>query len=198
MAYGMQQLLFLCFLITLPWFCSSLCDRDLTIKSCATGDDVVRATIAKIRAARLLDDVNGCNTSRRRNKCYQFLERIAYAESDNDCTENGGIWGVSQRCFSKVKGGFFQNPQMSNSSLVTGLSKPIINIPAWESVQHEELKRPLYSAIAAAMFLEHRNLFAKVNTSEEQARTWVNYTRDCGTQNSTQFLKAVTRAMQGK
>ena len=198
MAYDMQQLLFLCFLITLPWFCSSLCDRDLTIKSCATGDDVVRATIAKIRAARLLDNVTGCSggPGGGRNNCYQFLERIAYAESGNNCTKNGGMWGVSQNCFSKVTGGFFH--VISNSSFVRGLSKPIINIPAWRSVQRGELKKPLYSAIAAAIFLIHRNLFAEVNTPGGQRRTWDNYIRDCGTQNSTQFLQAVSRAIQGE
>ena len=203
MPHKMQQLLLLCFLMTLPLLDSQLCpsaDRDrepqdLTIKDCATGNDVVRATMAKIRAAGLLNSVSHCGAD-----CYQFLERIAYAESSvrSNCGD-GGIWRVKERHFRRQSRPFFELLLEMNHSLAVELNKPIINIPTWTSIQFENLTKPLYSAVAAAMFLAQRELFDRVKlmTRDDQARTWSQlYTTSGGTR--MQFSDAVNQAMESE
>ena len=194
----MQKLLFLCFLMNLPLL-GSLCpsaDRDLTIEDCPTGlDNVVRATMAKIRAARLLESESGC-----RPNCYNFLERIAYAESSvrrSNCSD-GGIWRVSCAHFRRLPMAVFSSLLEKNHSLAVGLTKPIINIPMWTSVRWNNLSKPLYSAIAAAMLLANGMGFdsARMTTAQGQACTWVNYTTSEGT--TEQFMDAVNKTMEGE
>ena len=114
---------------------------DRTLVPGASGAAVVRATVNKIQ------DVFGDD--------HQFLRRIAFVESKDGTDKNtyrpgyhGGIWQVDEIGFQATQ------DTASHSRLKERHKK--INEEfgiKWPSVQWSDLRIPLYSAIAARLFL---------------------------------------------
>ena len=135
---GQKVLLLLCALL---YACLAL--RDETIRPGASGPDVVRAVIGRIEGSNifLLDK--------------QFLRRIAYVESKDGTDDStyrsgyhGGIWQVDEVGFRDTQ------DNSSHPGLTTKFDKiqKYFGID-WRDVQWEDLRKPLYSGLAARLFL---------------------------------------------
>ena len=114
---------------------------DLTLQSEASGADVVRAVANRIK------DVFGSDL--------QFLRRIAFVESRDGTDPNtfhsgyyGGIWQVDETQFSDTQN-TASHPELSAryEQIMTAFGID------WPSVQWTDLRIPLYSGIAARLFL---------------------------------------------
>ncbi len=112
---------------------------DLTLQREASGSNVVRAAVNRIQAVLEFDQ--------------QLLRRIAFVESrdgtDTDTYRlgyNGGIWQVDEDKFLSTQANSTLNVLRHNT-----LRKEF-NID-WPSVQWSDLRIPLYSGIAAKLFL---------------------------------------------
>ncbi|XP_067662565.1 uncharacterized protein [Haliotis asinina] len=82
----------------------------------------------------------------------QFLRRLAYVETrDGTDTKtyrpgyDGGIWQIDQDKFNQIK-------SSSTSSGLIGKVQSLFNID-WNTVQWSDLRKPLYSGLAAALYL---------------------------------------------
>ncbi len=111
---------------------------DLTLQREASGSDVVRAAVNRIQAMFGFDR--------------QLLRRIAFVESrdetDTDTYRpgyNGGIWQVDEDKFLSTQ-------DTNRSSTQNVAVRTAFNID-WPSVQWRDLRIPLYSGIAARLFL---------------------------------------------
>ena len=136
---------------------------DLTLVPEANGTAVVQACISKLTTAKIFSSDN------------LMLRRIAFVETRdgtnlNTYRENfhGGIWQLSESRF-----------QQTNSS-DSRLQTPINSIAnefdiTWSTVQWIDLRRPLYSAIAARLYmiLVSTSIPLSVDLSG-QASYWVN------------------------
>ena len=169
-----REVFFLFILLTVALFRSLSALRvDRTVVDGATGSNVVRASIAKLRAANLLKGI-GPNCKR---SFYRFLREIAYVESKDGTVHvnsspeqlNGGIWRVNMTRFEEtiwdsafdyityhwptisLGEGAFTNPFYINNTNPTerGLGLPVM----WRTVQYQNLSKPLYSATAALLSL---------------------------------------------
>ena len=161
---------------------------DLTLVPEANGTVVVQACLAKITGANIFATDN------------QMLRRIAYVETrdgtDSDTytpTNNGGIWQLSESKYMQTKG---------SSSVLTA---PVSSISSsfgitWSTTQWVDLRKPLYSALAARLYLLLISTSIPLATNiNGQASYWVNqYTFSAGT--TSDFTTAVTalQAIEGK
>ena len=159
---------------------------DLTLVPEAKGTTVVQACLAKITNAKIFSADN------------QMLRRIAYVETrdGNDAdtytpTNNGGIWQLSE---SK----FLQTKTNSSSTLINGINNSF-GI-TWSTTQWVDLRKPLYSALAARLYLYLISTSIPLgNDINGQASYWLNqYTSNSGT--TSDFTSAVTvlQALEGK
>ena len=126
--------------------CLALCGAvDDTLREGTCGTAVVRAVIGRIEDTNIFPNDN------------QLLRRIAYVESKDgtDSTTyrngyHGGIWQVDEI--------FFQTTQdtASNPGLVVSLDEiqRIFGID-WRTLRWQDLRRPLYSGLAARLFLSN-------------------------------------------
>ena len=163
---------------------------DLTLVPEAKGTAVVEACIAKLTGSNIFPSDN------------QLLRRIAFAETQdgNDpdtyrTNYHGGIWQLSETKFQQTK------DTMAHSQLQT----PINSISSsfgitWSTTQWVDLRKPLYSALAARLYfyLISTSIPLSVDLSG-QASYWVDqYTSNSG--NTTEFVNSVLQlqAMQGK
>ena len=152
---------------------------DLTLIPEANGTTVVQACLAKITGANIFSADN------------QMLRRIAYVETrdgkDSDTytpTNNGGIWQLSKSKYLQTKG---------SSSVLTA---PVSSISSsfgitWSTTQWVDLRKPLYSALAARLYLYLISTSIPLGTNiNGQASYWVNqYTSSAGT--TSDFTSAV-------
>ena len=116
-------------------------DADKTIEPEASGSDVVLATVSRIEAAFGTD--------------HRFLRRIAYVESKDGTDRStyragyhGGIWQVDQIGFESTKD-TSSHPGLINKYDVV---QNIFGIN-WRDVQWSDLRKPLYSGLAARLFI---------------------------------------------
>ena len=151
---------------------------DLTLIPEANGTTVVQACLAKITGANIFS-------------ANQMLRRIAYVETrdgkDSDTytpTNNGGIWQLSKSKYLQTKG---------SSSVLTA---PVSSISSsfgitWSTTQWVDLRKPLYSALAARLYLYLISTSIPLGTNiNGQASYWVNqYTSSAGT--TSDFTSAV-------
>ncbi len=112
---------------------------DLTLQREASGSNVVRAAVNRIQAVLNID--------------LQLLRRIAFVESrDGTHTDtyrpeyNGGIWQVEEDKFLSTQANTALNVERHDAI------REAFNID-WPSVQWSDLRIPLYSGIAARLFL---------------------------------------------
>ena len=119
--------------------------RDETLTAGASGSAVVHAVVRRIEDSNIFPSEN------------QFLRRIAYVES-KDGTDSGtyrsgyhgGIWQVDEV-------GFRDTQDIASHP---GLEEKFDKIQEtfginWREVRHEDLRKPLYSALAARLFLSN-------------------------------------------
>ena len=137
--------------------------QDLTLTPEAKGREVVEAAVKKIQESGIFPDDNG------------FLRRIAYVESrDGEHPDtfregyHGGIWQVD-------KGGFAAT-QDTNSH--RKLKRRFDEIQEkfgldWTTVRYEKLREPLYSALAARLYLVTKEPPIPLSSEiEKQAQYW--------------------------
>ena len=162
---------------------SSSSATDLTLKERATGADVVEAVIDRIYGTDPLhfdDD-------------YDILKRIAWAESrfgnDSDTFRvnfTGGIWQMNERKYELTK----------NLNLYPALNVTHQNISSafqinWLNTTWSDLLKPLYSGLAARLFLSTINEPIP-QTLEGQAKYWNDYYNNADALNETHFIEEVT------
>ena len=113
---------------------------------------------------------------------YGALQRIAWLETrygENQLTyrpdHDGGIWNINQTKFSAIQIGS-QHKAMIQSEFCFN----------WDDVQSNDLRKPLYSALAARLLIHQiSNGSAVSQDSSAQAQMWLSiYTNIDRTQNS--------------
>lgn len=137
---GQKVFLLLCVLL---YACLAL--RDETIRPGASGPDVVRAVVGRIEASNIFPPDN------------QFMRRIAYVESKDGTHRltyrrgyHGGIWQVDEVGFNDTQ------DVSSHQGLATKFDKIQEHFGInWRQVQWEDLRKPLYSGLAARLFLSN-------------------------------------------
>ena len=117
---------------------------DRTIEPGEAGYDVVVATIARLNQLNLFADTN------------RLLRRTAYAETRDGVDVltyrpgyYGGIWQVDEAIFTETQSNDTYPelfPLLQGIRLRTGLN--------WLEVTWDELRRPLFSGLAASIYLE--------------------------------------------
>ena len=139
---------------------------DQTIVSGTSGEAVVQAVVGKIRQSDIFPNDNS------------FLRRIAYVESKDGNDENtyragyyGGIWQVDQIGFLDTK------DTGSHPGLVAKYEKIQQHFAIdWPSVTWEDLRKPLYSGLAARLFLSNVNEpIPLASEIEMQGNYWKTY-----------------------
>ena len=139
---------------------------DLTLEPNTAGDDVVRATVAKVlSASRNEQRIFGNRIN------YWLLRRIAYVETrdglnTSDQNYYGGIWRVDEEVFSNIR---------TNSTIQSyrDAVESVFDI-RWNIMSWTELRKPLYSALATALNLvaeKDDNCLSSITL--EQALCWL-------------------------
>ena len=163
MAFSKAQLS-LCILLSA---CIALCKAvDDTVTPGASGSDVVRAVVGKIEDSNIFPSDN------------QLLRRIAYVESKDGTDSNtyrsgyhGGIWQVDEVGFRDTQ----------DTSAHPALSGKFVKIHEifdidWRQVQWEDLRKPLYSGLAARLFLSNIPFdIPMASDIEAQGQYWKTY-----------------------
>ena len=146
--------------------------RDLTLEPDTSGSDVVRAAIAKVlTASRDQTRIFGNRLN------YWLLRRIAYVESEdgtaentyNDASYHGGIWRVSEEVFNRIA------TDLRIRDYRTAVESAF-DIRWDETFSWRELRKPLYSVLAAALNLvaiTDKNCLSSATV--EQAMCWLEH-----------------------
>ena len=167
-------------------FAATICTAlsvDRTVEQGASGADVVLATIAKIESSGVF------------NSDKRILRRIAYVETRDGAASppNGGIWNASQEPFEETQ----QNSLLSqlklqiNVAFSTELTQS--NVNSYESLQWEDLRQPLWSALAARLTLfVIESTIERLPTSSDVSRQATFWSRYYGTEgNAKKFIADV-------
>lgn len=119
---------------------------DLTVEENAFGAGVVQATVFKIENADIFPSDK------------RLLRRIAYVETaDGEMSpsepNHGGIWNVKSDDFLITQNDpdLFDVRRQINTAFSDELS--LSNVMEWEELEWEDLNRPLWSGIAARLFI---------------------------------------------
>ena len=132
----------------LLYFTATLAQVDRTLEDGATGEDVVIATVNKIRNSEIFPDD------------FQFLRRMARVESgDGETATNGGIWQVDYlgawvklRVFFRL---VHRNLRAQQLQMQVQLAFNITWTDTFPTFQ--DLNKPLYSALAVMLYIQARN-----------------------------------------
>ena len=133
---------------------------DTTIEENTSGKDVVIASINKIQTAQIFDKDEG------------MLRRIAYTETkdgtdaDTYSTDgyHGGIWRLSEEKFLTTK-----RVDMVILDKIRQSSELGIN---WTATEWRDLRKPLWSALAARLYLTRLTTIPLSVNHDEQANYW--------------------------
>ena len=130
----------------------------------------------------------------------KFLRRIAYVESKDGTHPNtyrpcyhGGIWQVDKIGFEDTQ----------NTKAHPGLSKKFDEIEKifgikWREVKWEDLRKPLYSGLAARLLLSNKpGEIPPANDVEGQAAYWKNHYNSAAGKGSEQKFIDDVRALEG-
>ena len=151
---------------------TATCDAsvDLTLIPETNGSAVVDICIARISAVFTTDD-------------QQMLRRIAYVETRygnnpntySDASHNGGIWQLSESKYDATK----DTSDATLNSLIQNIyAEFAIN---WTSTQWSDLRRPLYSALAARLYLQVISVSIPLSSNiNDQATYWITYYTESG------------------
>ena len=171
-----------CALLLAAVFCSQATAvevNEAVLEEGTSGTAVVLLSVAHIQQAVIFPDDN------------QLLRRIAFVETrdgtDSGTNDQGGIWAVSEVAFERTKNALLdlQHEQILEQFTI-----------AWPSVQLSDLRRPLYSALAARLMLFTASQTIPSDTDVmDQAEFWIeNYNTDGSEDN---FIEAA-RELQGR
>ena len=159
-------------------FASTIGQVDQTIIPETSGEAVVEAVIARIQRAAIFSDDR------------TLLRRIAYVESRDGTDQqtyrtgyNGGIWQVDEDRLQATR----SVPELENARQEILFSFDIV----WSTVTWADLRRPLYSGLAARLLLA--NVQQEIPFASEiaqQANYWKQYYNQNGT--VQQFIDDVT------
>ena len=154
-------------------FTSVVMGVDLTVEEGAVGADVVAATVSKIESANIFP------SDRRLLRRIAFVE-TADGENPPNGTLEGGIWNL--------KNGSFQRTKDINNSVIADVIALIstsfeanfseLGESGWESVEFDDLNRPLWSALAARLLIHIADRDFDIPTSSDiqgQASFWVTH-----------------------
>ena len=151
--------------------CTVAQSEDIILQKGSNGSAVVLLTIARLQQSGIFADDK------------ELLRRIAYVETRDGTAENtyregyeGGIWGVDENIFNDTQ----------NINIYPRLRAKFDQIGRqfnidWCSVKWSDLRKPLYSAIAARLALYNfPRTIPKASDVSAQARLWANYYRQGG------------------
>ncbi|XP_046338542.2 uncharacterized protein LOC124119916 [Haliotis rufescens] len=176
------MLMYLLWALFLPSALGTGGSVDLTMSSGASGTAVVKAVVDRIRSNCILGDDR------------LFLRRLAYVET-KDGTDaktyrsgyDGGIWQIDESKFLETK--------TCPSSIVAecNKAKSAFNID-WRTTSWSDLRKPLYSGLAAALYIKKYQSGSPPGDVTSQASFWASKLRLSGS-HSGFVTKA--RAMKG-
>ena len=143
---------------------------DLTVVENAVGADVVLATITKIENAEI-------SPSDKR-----ILRRIAYVETADGVTPppDGGIWNVKSENFAMTQEDMRLSFVLMEINIAFQAELLLSGVGQWEDLEWEDLDRPLWSALAARLwiYLQQEEHLVPIPTSSDiigQASFWNTY-----------------------
>ncbi|KAK3599236.1 hypothetical protein CHS0354_012845 [Potamilus streckersoni] len=153
----------ICLVVILGCLCDTIFGIDLTLTSQAYGNEVVEAVINLIRENCIFAEDK------------RYLRRLAYFES-HDGTDpktyrsgyHGGIWQVDENKFIQTQ----NNPALQAKYDI------IWNVFGidWSRVTWYDLRKPLYSGLAAALYTVYTSGTGGMDWRiEQQATFWENY-----------------------
>ena len=158
---------------------------DIILQEGSNGSAVVLLTIARLQQSGIFADDN------------ELLRRIAYVETRDGTAENtyrqgynGGIWAVDENIFNDTQ----------NINIYPRLRAKFDQIRRqfnvdWCSVRWSDLRKPLYSAIAARLALYNfPRTIPKASDESAQAQLWADYYRQEG---SVKEFVTVTSELKG-
>ena len=118
---------------------------------------------------------------------YHTLRRIAYAETldgDESRSSSGGIWNVSEEIFTET---------MNSSNAAIHSEINVIFHIDWNSATYNDLDKPIYSALAARIFLqEKQNSGSDISSVANQTSLWITEYNSNG--NMSLYTDAVNNA----
>ena len=142
--------------------------QDLTIQEGTNGSTVVSACISQIQQSGIFTSDN------------EMLRRIAYVETSygNDVDTyrsgyDGGIWAVDEDLFDETQ----------NTASLTNLHQQIQSMFSiqWSSVQLSDLRKPLYSALAARLYFYTVSASIPISSNvQSQATYWKTFYNPSG------------------
>ena len=156
--------------------------QDRTIEAGTSGTSVVTACISRIRQSQIFSSDN------------ELLRRIAYVEtSDGNDAETyrdgyyGGIWAVNQNMLQSTQ-------DTVSHSVFTSLHQQIQTSFSiqWSAVQWSDLRKPLYSALAARLYFY--TVSDSIPTSSDipsQATYWATHYNTMGSR--SEFVTLVNK-----
>ena len=158
--------------------------QDLTTQPGTNGSAVVSACISRVQQSGIFTSDN------------EMLRRIAYVETDYGNNENtyrsnydGGIWAVDEDIFNETK-----NTTLTSlhQSIQTNFSIE------WSSVEWNDLRKPLYSALAARLYFKTVNASIPFSSNIQlQAMYWMTYYNTAGSTSNFVTLLNELLAMNG-
>ena len=116
---------------------------------------------------------------------YGTLRRIAYAETEDGSLYepgSGGIWKVSDEVFYSTKN--------SSGTVLTEINSFFLIV--WDNVTYEDLDKPLFSALAASIFIQDMQNSGNISIStvNGQIDLWLDYNTMA---NETYYYDAVEK-----
>ena len=144
MAYFPLLCLGFLFVLACPWPPAGAVD--LTVQDDASGADIVQAVIARLDSSDIFQSD------------HRLLRRIAYVESQDGTGSgahgpfNGGIWAVEESKFQALLTAPELAAKRDTIRLFFGID--------WTHVTWNDLRKPLYSGLAARLFLSRLELTA--------------------------------------
>ena len=156
-------------------------ERDQTLMARSSGAEVVEATVEKIQKSGIFPNDK------------KFLRRTAYVESKDGTDSNtyrqgyhGGIWQVDKTGFEATQ------DTASHPALVNKFAKVKAEFGIdWSSVKWTDLEKPLYSGLAARLYLS--NIPEPIPSGlDQQARYWKkHYNTEAGKGTEKGFIDQV-------
>ena len=165
------------------------CQQDLTVQEGTNGSAVVSACLSRLRDSSIFTSDN------------EMMRRIAYVETDYGngadtyrANYHGGIWAVDEDLFDETQ------DTVSYSSLAS-LHQSIqteFSIDWTADVEWNDLRKPLYSALAARLYLSTVSASIPISSSvQSQATYWVTYYNPSGSTSTFVTLVNELLAMDG-
>ena len=144
--------------------CVSTQRQDLTTVPGSNGVNVVRAVLSKLDESRIFEQSGNADLMN------VFLRNMAYVETSDGTAfpqENadGGIWKITNMQFQRTK------------ELTSRYSRVYDTITAylgqdWRAVDYRDLEKPLYSGLAARLYLTYVATYTVIPPSLRQGIFW--------------------------